>query len=246
MLRVSLALLACLSLLAGTLRAGFILDDFDDPAEVVSPEMESEFVQTNNVGLLNATRNIRIAATTAFDTQPIATLSTAKSSSSFLSANLLDIGLSPLGSPLFAFQFNYAFSPTDISAGGANNAIIFDFRSIEANAPPTFLRVIVRDDTNNRSSFEARVLDLPLSSGTFTAVMPFDSFTLRGGSPGLPDFTTIDEMEFDFFFQRPRLDIQWSAELERVRFGRIPEPLSHTLFTLGVVSLASCRCCYRR
>ena len=60
MLRIVLTLLICLPLFPRTLRAEFILDDFDDPAQVVSPEMEGVPVDTENVGALGAKRGISI------------------------------------------------------------------------------------------------------------------------------------------------------------------------------------------
>ncbi len=223
--------------------AEFILDDFDDSAEVVSPEMENVPFVSSDVGTLNATRTIEIAGA---GVDPTARLDTNISSLSAMWAELTELNRTDQLTPLLAFQFNYEFTPTDVSQGGVNDAIFFDFRSISGTESPTFLRVITRDNTFLTLSFESRIYDPPINTGTFTAVMPFSSFTLRGGTPGLPDFTTFKRMDFDFFFLGPSNDIQWSAELERIRFGRIPEPLSSTLFLVGVVCLAGCRRRYLR
>jgi hypothetical protein len=40
--------------------AEIILDDFDDSAMVVSPEMEGDLIVTDNVGALGATRTLSI------------------------------------------------------------------------------------------------------------------------------------------------------------------------------------------
>jgi len=227
--------------------AQFILDDFDDVAETASPEMLRDTISTNGVGYLSATRELRIASSTSGVRASIASLDIGVTVPGALTANLREVGSTVRGnSPLFAFQFNYIFSPTDVSQGGTNDAILFDFLSIDGAEPPIFLRVLVTDDTSRTSRFEARVYNPPSSSGAFTIAMPFSSFTVRGGSPGLPDFTTFKQMDFDFFFQFPSLDIEWSAQLERIRFGRVPEPSSQCLFFFGVLYFTGrhrpCRC----
>lgn len=234
-----------LSVLVGTqaavpvLRAELILDDFDDPVEVVTPEMLGDSVITEGVGMLNANRTFRIAASTVPATPPLSSLDSGVTSPSLLTAHLLDPGARINGSaPLFAFQFDYKINPTDVTQGGVNDSILFDFAVIQGNSGPDFLRVIVTDDTNVGSRFETSIFDLPLSSGPLVAAMPFSSFTLRGGSPGLPDFTTIKQLNFDFFFLRPGRTVQWSAEIERIRFSRIPEPSSLALWQFAGIILA--------
>ena len=230
--RILVILLLSTSFTTAQLHAEFILDDFDDSAEAVSPEMENEFVTTQNVGELNAVRNIRIAA---LGTDPVGRFDTDVNEDGVMTARLDELNRTDTNTPLLAFQFNYDIAPTDISEAGKNNAILFDFLSIEANESPTFLRVNVRDASNLSSSFETHVFNLPLNSGPFVATMPFDSFTNRGGSPGLPDFTNVDEMDFDFFFLNPSETVQWSATLERIRFGQVPEPGSQWIFLTGVI-----------
>jgi hypothetical protein len=224
----------------GALQAELILDDFDDPAEAVSPDMLEESIVTANVGDLNASRSFRIAATSGPPTPPIASLDSAVANPSALTAQLIDPGSNLTGAnPIFAFQFNYEFSPTDISQAGMNNAIVFDLRTVGGNVGPSFFRVLVTDDTNIGSRYLAEVRNLPLSGGAFMAAMPFWSFTTRGGSPGLPDFTTVKKLEFDFYFLYPPFDAQWTAEIDRIRIGRIPEPNSTVPCLIGV-------CCVTR
>ena len=215
-----------------TARAEIVLDDFDDVAQVIAPTMNNQFVINQDVGLLHAERRIRIATAAAI---PIASFDANFTSSSVLTANVDHLDPHPVPGPLFAFQFNYEFSPTDMSA---DDAILFDFRSIDGDEGPAFLRVILADNTNMAETYEARITNLPLIGGPFTAAMDFSSFTQRGGSPGLPDFTTVKRMEFDFFFQFPSNDVRWSAELERIRIGSIPESASGWLFLCGMMSLA--------
>jgi len=198
--------------------------------------MENVPVVTNGVGVLNATRTIEIAGA---GVDPVARFDTNISSPSTMQADLTELNRTDLLTPLLAFQFNYEFTATDVSQGAINDAILFDFRTINGTESPTFLRVIATDNTFLTKRFEARIYDLPIDTGSFTAVMPFSSFTIRGGSPGLPDFTTFKRMDFDFFFLGPNNDIQWSAQLERIRFGRVPAPSALTLGILGIGCLAS-------
>jgi len=242
-MRFTFQFLLCVGLGVGSLsaQAAIILDDFDDSAETVSPEMLNDTIFTTNVGGLSATRELRIAASTSGERASIASLDTGVTVPGAMTANLQKVGsVQGGGSPLFAFQFNYLFSPTDVSQRGTNDAILLDFRSINGTEPPIFVRTIVTDDAH-RTRFEARVYNPLSSSSAFTIAMPFSSFTVRGGSPGLPDFTTFKQMDFDFFFLRPSLDIQWTARLERIRFGRIPEPTAWMLMLGGIIILASQR-----
>ncbi|HEX5471034.1 MAG TPA: hypothetical protein VFW73_04065, partial [Lacipirellulaceae bacterium] len=48
--------------------AEIIIDDFDDPAEIMLPAMENQAVTTTGVGMLNAERWIEVGA---LDTDPI-------------------------------------------------------------------------------------------------------------------------------------------------------------------------------
>lgn len=230
-------LVVCLG--SASVRAAFVLDDFSSSSETTSPEMLGETVSVFGIGHLSATRELRIAATTSGERASIASLDTGVTVSGEMTANLLKVGSTQgNGEPLFAFQFNYIFSPTDVSQSGTNDAILFDFLSISGTESPAFLRAIVTDNTFTRLRFEARITDLPTNSGAFTAVMPFSSFTIRGGTPGLPDFSTFKRIDFDFFFLRPALEIQWAAQLENIRFGRVvPEPATSCLSVIAYLCM---------
>ncbi|MEQ8836933.1 MAG: hypothetical protein RID07_09025, partial [Lacipirellulaceae bacterium] len=220
------------------MQAAFILDDFDDPAEVVSPEMENEPVVTNLTGPIPTTRTIEIAGG---GVNPVASFDVGVTQSSVMSASLTELNRTDMLTPLVAFQFNYDLPPADISEQGVNNAILFDFLSIDATESPSYLRVILREDTHQSFSYEQRILDIPLNSGEFTAVMPFENFTFRGGSPGTPDLMTVTRLEFDFFFLGPSENVAWSAQIDRIRFGRIPEPRSVVILFLCFCGMASAR-----
>lgn len=84
---------------------------------------------------------------------------------------------------------------------------------------------------DTRNSFFVSLSDLPLTEEPFSAILPFADFTIRGGAPGLPDFTTVKSLEFDFFFNLPRVPVtMWSAEIRQIRLGRVvPEPATWVL-----------------
>ena len=221
-----------------SLRAELILDDFDDAVVTTSPAMLGASVFTANVGALGATRSFRVASTASRAMPSIARLDADIAAPSAMTAYLATLGLEFTGGfPLFAFQFNYEFPAHDVSEGGLNDAILFDFRSISGTTGPSFFRVLVSDTTHPAARFEASLANLPLSSGAFTAAMPVESFTVRGGGPGLPDLRTIRKLEFDFYFLFAQPG-SWTAEVDRIRFGAVPEPSSFLCAVSGVLGFA--------
>src|SRR3990172_4169090 len=202
--------------------AEIILDEFDDSAMVVSPAMENIFVDTLDVGDFSARREIRIASSA---TDPVGSFDINLSSSGRMSIQFEEIQRTSAGLPLSAPQFNYYFEPTDATEGGRNNAILFDFVELLGDFQPTYLGATVRDDTNLRESYHIDLFPLEPSNHPFSLAAPFDAFTIRGGAPGLPDPTTLKEIRFDFFFLGHYGELNWSARLERIRFGStVPEP----------------------
>lgn len=221
--------------------AEIILDDFDDPAQVVSPEMEDEFVVTEGVDDLSATRRIRIAAG---QTDVIGSLDANHHTPSALTAILNGhIPAANASQPVFSYQFNYEFSATNVSENGANDALLLDFLSIDGTEPPLFLQFGVWDATHSNTIFLGRILNLPLSSGPFTSIFPFTSFTTRAGTPALPDLSTVNRIDVSLFFLSPSEGIRWSAQLDRIRMSSvsIPEPYSLRLGMVGFLVLAGGR-----
>lgn len=215
-------------------RAELILDDFDDPVEVISPAMDDTPVTTLSVGPLSASRTVEIFSGS---TNPTARFDANVTNPSRLSASLTALNRLNTLSAIVVFEFDYAFASTDVSEGGGNNAILFDLHSINGSRLPTFLRALVHDASG--ATYESRISSLPQNSGPFTIAMPFSSFTLRGGAPGVPDFTTMDRMDFDFFFLGGDDPVQWSMQMDRIRIGRIPEPSTGPLAFIGVALVAS-------
>jgi hypothetical protein len=213
--------------------AEIVLDEFTETATgKIVEAFRNEFTETSNVPQLNADRQIRIATG---GTDVVGSFDINVTSPGQMDVKLQRITSTVPDLPLSAVQFNYIFPPTDVTEEGKNDAILFDFVELESDIQPTFLRAIVRDDTNLRSSFEIRLFPLQANNQPFTLAARFDAFTVRGGAPGLPDMTTLKEIYFDFFFAGHQGELNWSARLERIRFGAVvPEPSSIALLFAGL------------
>ena len=227
------------------LHAELILDDFDDPAEVVSPAMLDQFVQTPGVGDLNARRSIRIFGSRA---DPVGRIDIDAQGSSALVAALDELNShnSPL-STIVSVQARYEFwtlgiplSGQDVSESGRNNAIVFDFRKFSSAITPSFFRVIAEDLTG---SYEALADPPGPSAQPFSVDIPFESFRLRGGGAGLPDFTSIRSLDITMRVVSGAgpLDLAFRMDLDRIRFARIPEPAGAALAILGLAIVARMR-----
>src|SRR5687768_12019384 len=128
------------------LRAEIILDDFNDSAEVISPEMEEQIVTSMAIGDLFATRRIRIAAG---QTDVTGSLDANHSTASALTALVRGHVPTPNASqPLFSYQFNYEFPVSDISENGRNNALVFEFLSTSGTESPLLLQFGLWDTTH--------------------------------------------------------------------------------------------------
>jgi hypothetical protein len=138
--------------------------------------------------------------------------------------------------PIIPFSSSYFFSPTDLTEDGRNNALLFDFRSYEVTQLPTFFRVFARGPTGIES-YEAHAINIRQRDAPFTAAIPFSNFALRGGGAATPNFSTLNQLIVNFYFLRPREDVYWSFDLDRIRIGTmiIPEPSSASLCVLGML-----------
>ena len=228
-------------------RAVLIIDDFDDPAEAVTPAMIDQFVETPHVGDLNARRSIRIFGSQA---EPTGRIDVNAGGSSAFVAELGDLNpTTSTGLRIVSVQSQYDFtlpgqplSYVDITGGGANNAFFFSFKSLTSAVNPSFARVILQDAINSyEASFDSSIIQNPRP---FTLSMPFESFTVRGGSAGLPDFAKVRTFHFTLrVFQGSELeDLDFHMELDQIRVGRVPEPASNHLAILGLAIVARMRC----
>lgn len=226
-----IACLCCL-LFPATVRAEFILDDFDDPAQVVSPGMFDEFVTTTNVGPLQAIRNMRISGARG---NPDGLLDSNISSASVLTGQITNLNPGASNTTRVGVQSTYDFPSTDFTEGGKNNALIFDFLQLTSEMPPSLFTVRVDDDVDFFFNFNQ---SLALNPGPFTIAVPFDQFQSRGG-PNVLDPTKIEFMSFSL--RASELSgggpdpLNFFVELERIRVGRIPEPQSTVLLLYSLL-----------
>jgi hypothetical protein len=217
--------------------AGFILDDFNDPGQVTSPDVINEFVNETGVGPFNATRGLRV---NGFGADPIATFDSNVTAASILTGEF--DGLVPesiVG--VFALGFSTLYTldePIDFTEGGSNDAILIDVSSFKGPGIPSFLRVSVID--GNGQVFQAARNGFNLrSDDPYTAEFPFEVFGSRGGGGiGQADFTSIDwfgvTVNVSSGFSDPNQ--QWSVEFDRFRVGNaVPEPAACTLLLCGAV-----------
>ena len=224
--------------------AELIIDDFDDAAEVVTPAMIDQFVQTPGVGDLNARRSIRIFGSRA---EPTGRIDVNAGGSSAFVAELSDLNPTGTGLRIVSVQSQYDFtlpgqplSFVDVTEGGMNNAFFLDFKSLNSAIAPRYIRVLLLDFSG---SYETTIEPGALSEQPFKLAMPFDKFQFRGGGVGLPDFTKVQALYFTVGLIEGGgpADLSFRMELDRIRVGRIPEPASNALAILGLATVARMR-----
>jgi hypothetical protein len=216
-------------------RAAFILDDFDDPAEIMAPAMQGIFIETQNVGDLQGKRRIRIAS---IQGNPEGFLDSNLTTRSTLSASITRLNPLQNGATLAAIQSDYAFAPADFSERGSSNAIFFDFREVRSELPPSLFLLLLHDGSDIYRYVQR---PFPMSDQPFTIAIPFEAFTFRDGGPGTPDFTSIRQLNFELRASQIAGGgpdpLNFFMQLDRIRVGRIPEPSSFALFVGGVMAL---------
>jgi hypothetical protein len=190
----------------------FILDDFDDPAEVteVSNGFQQHPVVTEHVGGLDAQREMAV-----FDSNTDLNDWSFDSNVRTRSALSLELdGHTPpaIGNtPTIVLDIAYSFSPVDLTEGGVNSALLFDFRTHQGTELPLFFRVFAFRATTT-VFFLATATGLEFSDNPFTFAIPFSSFANRGGERAtLADFSTLNGFGVEFFFFAPNEEIRWSV-----------------------------------
>ncbi|MEQ8838181.1 MAG: hypothetical protein RID07_15350 [Lacipirellulaceae bacterium] len=210
-------------------QGAFILDDFDDPAEVVSPEMEGDLIETLNVGDQNAARTLAI-----FDvfTNPFAKLDSSTTRPSHLTAERSESSSSDgLGLARLSATYRFNESPVDFTEHGENKAVILDVASVTGPTPPPFIYLLVED----RGLFFEALINVDVRVSRSLSI-PFDSFRPRGGGLGTTEFNAV---EFLFVGINGNgtvngiLEQGWTVEIDRIRVGRIPEPSSLVLWSIA-------------
>ena len=223
------------------LYAEFILDDFDDVAELKSPEMEGELVETANVGDLSSTRKVSI-----FDVlnDPIARLDVNRSAPSALSAEVSPA--STLGFTRLGASYSFDGQPIDFTESGANNAVLIDVNSIDGMTPPPLFYSLVRDGGLLYEGFARIISSSPTPS---TVPLAFENFRERAGGSRTTDFQSVSWILIEVFGNGTINGVQeqgWSIEIESIRVGRVPETVSITLLGLAGITFASFRRWHRQ
>jgi hypothetical protein len=220
-------------------RAGIILDDFDNPVQIVLPEMEDQPQFTEGVGELLASRTVYVGES---QTDPFGLVDVDITTQSRLTARIdgqfLD---NPENVPLLAFGAAYEFgNAADFTNGGINDAVFIDMTIFQGSGIPPALSVVV-DDANDVFTAIISGFNLP-SDSPYTLTLPFSSFGFRGGGGvGLADFSTIDLLDVTVrLLQGSRNpDTNWFVQIDRIRVGSVvPEPSTYRLANLTALLIA--------
>jgi hypothetical protein len=171
--------------------AEIILDEFDDPMQIILPGMEDITAETLGVGGLNAVRLVFVSES---QTDPIGLVDVEATRPSHLTARIDGQSLdNPLNLPLLSIGVAYDFPlVTDLTDNGANDHLLIDMTIFQGIGIPGQLSVLIRDDAgiyaSNISGFSL-LSDLP-----YTLEIPFSSFGSRGGND-VADFSSIELLE---------------------------------------------------
>jgi hypothetical protein len=219
--------------------ADIILDDFTDSA-VGEVRRFADFVETLNVGELNSRREIRTRGSDVTGSLDVNVASPGQ-----MTMAISEVQQESSGFPSTYVSFDYYFAaPMDVTEGGMNDAILFDFAELVGDVQPRYLEAFAIDNTHVGDAFLIRLSPIVANASPHTLIAPFDQFTFR--APGDPDPTTLREVRFNFFFSQMG-QLNWSARLERIRFGPsiVPEPTTTLLVSWGV-SFCCCYCLRRK
>ncbi len=223
--------------------AEIVIDDFDDPIQIVLPDQAGESAITWNVGELSAWRS---AFVVALQTDPNGIVDVDLTEPSGLTATVPDTD--HYGSqPSIVLNLDYGLvsdrTGVDLTEGYTNNAVILDFSKLSADVPVYEVSVAARQTLDigtiqGSSLYVSRLQPAPQSLEPFSLVFPFEAFRVGRGSeiPGF-DFSYIRELDVvvKLAHNTPNLPEQLGFEmvLDRIRVGRVvPEPSSLTDLTL--------------
>jgi len=213
-------LLAATVALTQAAQAEIVLDEFDDSDTVLLPQMNLDYVRTDNVGSQLAHRSLRFVA---FDTDPTGRFESNPNGSSSLVGVLESLAPRWDGDRTIHLQFWYDFDSIDATEAGRNDAFLLDFQSLSSKETVLTLRTFVGDDVTSRHN-----ASLPLASSdhAVTVAVPFSLFTAN--------FDKLESVHFSLGVRAPlgQNDMDFSMELDRVRIGRIPEPRAMSLVAI--------------
>jgi hypothetical protein len=113
----------------------------------------------------------------------------------------------------------------DLTDGGTNDTIYYDFAFFEGPTPPRTIRLHAFTDTAWSITY---LRDVPISSEPFTIAVPFAEFRDRVGRDIRPNFTNVSSLSFEAFtggFWDFEEDEGWRFGLDEIRVGpAVPEP----------------------
>lgn len=225
----------CVCWVVSAAQAEIIIDDFDDTAIVINNDPPA----TNlHVGPLAARRVIGI------DKIPSSTIveghiDSNVSAASRLTMDMIDISGSATSFSLVVMFLDYWFEDDtiDLTQNGQNDALLLDLHSLSGLTPPPEIQFLVQE-TTGVISYAHFLSPVPTSDDSFTIAIPFSRFTARGRGPQTATFETVYHLNMLFraneFFGAPQ-ELGWTAVLDRVRVGAIPEPNSLALFLVGLL-----------
>ncbi len=231
--------------LNGTTTAEFVLDDFDKPVSATQDVGSNEVIQFD-VGWHSARR--RTFVQDLRETPGVqATLDANVSFPSVLTAELSDVPPVIAFPEFTGFSVGYTYPETDGEFGfvdftenGTNNAFLIDFAFVQGSTPPRTMRLVAYTAAGISVGY---ISDLVSIDDAFTAVVPFNGFTDRGGRPIPPEFSSLWSFQLEIFSSglfEFTVDDGWVIGIDRIRVGSaVPEPngLATTLlFAAGIAA----------
>lgn len=240
--RFWIAEFACGTLLllfaAPVARAEIILDEFEEPLQLVLPDnANATYLMQSEIGPLKAERWSDVVATSG--ARPSGFVEAALFEPSALTIRIDRLNPHPLGGfPAVGINLLYYFNEMDITQGGANDSFVLEFAYLRSAIPLARVDVFVLDASQRGISYGMQRFNIPLSEEPFALDFPFVLFGGRGGGAERVDFhrayafyLTITPVYFTAVDP-----INFSSAIERIRFAHsVPEPGPNVLICSLVV-----------
>jgi hypothetical protein len=220
--------------------ADIIIDDLNDTASAGGGFVERRAdAVTENVGPFGFDRTIGIGVTGG---NVVGGIDVNVSIPSHVTMNMVDIIPTTTTAPLSSIGVSYEIpfpEVVDLTEGGKNDTLFFDFRSLNGETPPPLIQFFVgeQDEVLTYEYFYFPVLE---STEPFTIAIPRQSFRRRGGGPETASFDDIYSLSIavraNENFGAPE-ELGWQVILDRIRVGTVPEPSGLLVFVVAVVLL---------
>lgn len=228
---------------AEPIHAEFVLDDFVDPLRIDVPAQNHVWVDSSDVGYLNANRSVRVNGLRPI---PVGFLDVHQSIPSSLVASFPTLTQNP-PDPVLGININYELVPVgsgiDLTQGGQNNALILKFDQLTA-AVPLFRLLVSVTHSPTVTRYSKALIPIPQSDVPFQLVFPFEEFAPdRGGPVGDIVFKQASRVDIlvELALINPSLpeDLDFQMVLTQVQVGRVPEPSSSIMVLLFVLGINS-------